>query len=120
MSGDEPKVFDQEVVDTLHDAIGDGIHKIIALYLEEVPKDLSKIQQMLDTGELETLHRLAHSLKASSANLGAMQTSALAAELEHSIAGGEKDPAKLSMMLQQIKTSFDQTRTIFENLQFKE
>ena len=115
MSDEEPKLLDQDTLELLYDAIGDSIHSIIKLYLQDVPYDLQTMHAALAANDLETVHRLAHSLKASSANLGAMQTSFLAAELEHGIAENKFGPSAVTEVLNKIKSSFDQTRIIMEN-----
>lgn len=115
MNGEAPKLLDTESLDVLRDAIGDSIQNIIKLYLQDVPHDLQSMQAALVSNDLETLRRLAHSLKATSANLGAMQTSSLATKLESSITDGEIDPSILSELLTKLTTSFDQTRSLLEN-----
>lgn len=117
MNGEQPKVLDLEVITMLQDAIGDSLHKIINLYLTDAPQDLIRMQQALSSNDLDTLRRLAHSLKSSSANLGAMQTSALAADLEHIITDGEVNPTLLTTKLNVLIASVDQARSMFETLQ---
>lgn len=114
MKDDATKILDEEILDTLHDAIGDSLSSIIKLYLTDVPSMIAEMQQALASKDFVTLTRLAHSLKSSSANLGAMQTSALAVELEHTIAIEVEDVDVLNNAINQIAASFDQTRIMFD------
>lgn len=119
MSGEQPEVLNLDTIAMMYDAIGDDLNQIIDLYIVDVPQDLEKMRQALASNDLTTAHRLAHSLKSSSANLGAMQTSALAADLEHSIKDGETDIELLTKKLDALTVSFDQTRTMLESLEIK-
>lgn len=60
----------------------DILARIVNLYLENTPEQLTKLQRALDTQDAVTLRNIAHNLKSSSANLGAMQLSALCKDLE--------------------------------------
>ncbi len=67
----------------LREASGrDVLGKSIGYYLEQTPGDVEKLHQALEAEDSTTLLRIAHSLKSSSANLGAMAFSKLCAELE--------------------------------------
>lgn len=114
MNTESVKIIDLEVLDTLHDAIGDSLADIIKLYLIGTPNDLAQMQQAIESKDFTTVGRLAHSLKSSSANLGAMQTSALAAELEHIIAAGGEDPEIIMLAINKVILSFDQTHIMFD------
>ncbi len=117
MSGETPLVIDKQVLELLQDAIGESLLHIIQLYITEVPVNIKEMREALASGDLATVRRLAHSLKASSANLGAMQTSTFAADLEHQIDAGESEAAKISAGINLIAKSFDQASTILEGIQ---
>ena len=57
--------------------------KIIGLYLDSAPTLLQQVREAVARADSETLWKAAHSLKSSSANLGATQLVALCKELEH-------------------------------------
>jgi HPt (histidine-containing phosphotransfer) domain-containing protein len=109
----EIKVLDQEVIELLHDAIGDSLPEIINLFLDDVPESLEKMRISLAQGDFAAIGLTAHSLKSSSANLGAMQMSALCAELEQVIANGESNSLFISESIEEIANSFDQVRPLF-------
>jgi CheY-like chemotaxis protein len=58
------------------------LRKVISLYLETSPTRLRELREALARGDGDALRRAAHSLKSSSANLGATQLADLSRELE--------------------------------------
>ncbi|MEM7466120.1 MAG: response regulator [Pseudomonadota bacterium] len=60
----------------------DILAKVIHLYLKNSPSMLEKLQEATATGNAELLRGTAHSLKSSSANIGALQLAELCADLE--------------------------------------
>ncbi|MDH5355894.1 MAG: response regulator, partial [Gammaproteobacteria bacterium] len=77
----------------LSEATGrDVIGKTIDMYLEQSPESAKTIRRAWTDGDLETLWQAAHSLKSSSANLGAAEFSRLCAELEEHGRQGNRDP----------------------------
>jgi len=47
------------------------LRELIAIYLEDAPQRLAEIRSALERGDLELLERASHTLKSSSANIGA-------------------------------------------------
>jgi|RhiMetdeSRZDD1v2_1073273.scaffolds.fasta_scaffold28756_7 HPt (histidine-containing phosphotransfer) domain-containing protein len=60
----------------------DFLVELIDVYLQDTPNRVTQLRRALDGGDRETLVREAHTLKSSSANVGAMGLSALAKEME--------------------------------------
>jgi HPt (histidine-containing phosphotransfer) domain-containing protein len=60
----------------------DFLVELIDVYLKDTPNRVVQLRQALDAGDNETFVREAHTLKSSSANVGAMGLSALAKEME--------------------------------------
>ena len=56
--------------------------ELIDAYLDDAPTRLAELRRAFENGNAETFTREAHTLKSSSANLGAMKVSALAKEME--------------------------------------
>ena len=82
---------DEQVIDTavlaelraLSETTGrDIIGKSIRAFLQQAPGDVTRLRQAASDDDLETLRTIAHSLKSSSANLGAQGLSRLCARLE--------------------------------------
>lgn len=61
----------------------DLLTRIITLYLEDTPKQMDRLYQALRNENSGEVRSIAHSLKSSSANLGAMPLSALFKEIEN-------------------------------------
>ncbi len=55
---------------------------LIDSYLGELPRLVARLEQALERRDRESLHRAAHTLKSSSANMGALRLSQLCADLE--------------------------------------
>ena len=60
----------------------DVIPRVIGLYLSNAPSMMEELQTAVERGETATVYRLAHSLKSSSAMVGALRLSALCKTLE--------------------------------------
>ena len=58
------------------------VHKIINSYLQDAPQLLEAARQAIAQNDASTLHRTAHSLKSTSASLGALTLAGLCKELE--------------------------------------
>jgi HPt (histidine-containing phosphotransfer) domain-containing protein len=62
--------------------MGEAVSELIGLFLEDTPNLLAKMGEAVGQGDGERLQAAAHTLKSSSASLGAMGLSALCRELE--------------------------------------
>ena len=60
----------------------DFLVELIDVYLADTPNRLALLRQAIEGGDAETCVREAHTLKSSSANLGALELSASAKEME--------------------------------------
>lgn len=110
MSDDKAKQFDPAVLDSLHEAIGDGINHIISIYVDDFPNSISTMRQAVQQKSFETVERIAHSLKSSSGNLGALQLVTLSLTLEQSIRDGLNDEAAISAAIDDIEKAFQQVQ----------
>ncbi|MCP5141754.1 MAG: response regulator [Gammaproteobacteria bacterium] len=81
MSSHSP--IDMETVNTLRSIMEDSFPVLIDAYLSETPKLLENIDTSIANGDPAGLRLAAHSLKSSSANMGAMALSETARDLEH-------------------------------------
>ena len=61
---------------------GDFINELIDAFLEDVPNMLNNMQLALDTNDIESFRRNAHSLKSNANTFGAVELASLAKELE--------------------------------------
>lgn len=78
----EPAI-DPEVLSDLREVMRGDFAALVRSYLEDAPKQLLALQQAVARGDLEALVGPAHSLKSSSANLGALRVSEIARLIEH-------------------------------------
>jgi len=106
--GSREAVLDRQVLDELRDVMGDEYQSLVQTYLKNTPTLLLEINQALEEEELSALVLPAHSLKSSSANLGAMQMSALARGLEK--AAREDDMQTVAELRPELAPLFEQTR----------
>jgi CheY-like chemotaxis protein len=56
--------------------------RLIDTYLRELPRMIDQLRDAVEAGDREVLHRVAHTLKSSSASLGALPLSMMCADLE--------------------------------------
>ncbi len=75
--------IDHKTFKELIDTVGsDFIGELVSAYLEETPTLLEQLRAAWDRRDAETFRRAAHSIKSSSASLGALHLSAQARALE--------------------------------------
>ncbi|RCX32726.1 signal transduction histidine kinase [Thioalbus denitrificans] len=73
---------DKAVLVELREIMEDAFAELIQTYLRDTPTRLVAIRDAIDKTDADALRAAAHTMKSSSANLGAMPLSALAKELE--------------------------------------
>ena len=82
-----PPVIDSESIENLRSLNpGDGdefLREIISIYLEDTPQRIAELEESPAGGDAPRFTRAAHSVKGSSANLGAMAVRQVAEQLEH-------------------------------------
>ncbi len=114
----DPAVIDPQTIANLRSLNpGDGdefFREIAGIFCEDTPLRLAELDQSLASGDLAKFTRAAHSIKGSSANLGAMALRAVAEKLEHqSRTSGLADTASL---VDQIKAEFSRARAALNDL----
>ena len=81
-------VLDPAMLEAVVEMIGvdepSAIVDLIDTYTEDSAQQIKVMSASFSSGDWKTLHRLAHSMKSSSATFGAMRMSALCAQLESS------------------------------------
>jgi HPt (histidine-containing phosphotransfer) domain-containing protein len=99
-------VIDAEIIDGLRMLEDDDepnvVTELVGLFMENAPPRLTAMHAALDSGDRVALSRVAHSLKSSSANLGAHGMSHLCERLERMKTPAPDDnPAELVTLLEQ-------------------
>lgn len=102
-----PTTLDRAALDRLVEWGGDKLlRQMLRLFLDNSRVRLESMQQSLaEAGDLDELHRGAHSLKSSAANVGAMEVSALAGRLE--AAAEARDLAASGPLYRDLVTALD-------------
>lgn len=80
--------IDQIVVRDLVEVMGDEFSDLVAVYLEDSPKSVAILDDAIARGDVMALVGPAHSLKSTSANLGATYLSNYAKKIEHGARSG--------------------------------
>jgi HPt (histidine-containing phosphotransfer) domain-containing protein len=88
--------------------------ELIDVYLEDTPNRMAQMRQAFKGGDAETVIREAHTLKSSSANLGAMRLSNLAKQME--VAGRSGNFLTMADDMQQFKDEFVRVKVLLEEL----
>ena len=88
------------------------LQELIDVYLADTPNRLAQLRRAFDGGEIDTAIREAHTLKSSSANLGAMGLSSLAKTME--FAGRNRKLDAMAADLRRFEEQFTQVKTVLE------
>lgn len=75
-------VLDQTMLEELREIAGDETARIITVFLEDAPRLISTLEKAAAIPDLDAMRDAAHTLKSSSANVGAMALSAAAKRVE--------------------------------------
>lgn len=114
----DPTVIDQQAIENLR-ALNPGdndefLREITGIFLEDTPQRIAELDQSLAAGDVPKFTRAAHSIKGSSANLGAVALKAVAEQLEHhSRTHGLKDVTEL---VGRVKSEFGRAQTALNQL----
>ena len=74
--------LDTSILDELFEVTGLGLARIIQVFLEDAPRLIADLETASTIPDLDAMRAAAHSLKSSSANMGAMALSAAAKRIE--------------------------------------
>lgn len=111
-------VVDPRVIENLR-ALSPGdndefLRELTGLFFDDVPQRLAELDKSLAAGDQTTFARAVHSIKGSSANLGALALQASAEQLENSARlNGLVDVAPL---IEDVRSTFLRTRTALSEL----
>ena len=112
----EPEILEQSALDRLKEWGGDKLlGQMIRLFLENAPGRMNQIRAGVDGGDVRESEKGAHSLKSSSANVGAYHLRTIAADMERAAAGG--DTAAVVAMLPSLESAFSQAITALESVE---
>lgn len=107
---DEAAVLDKSVLGELRESVGDDdafIADLVATYLAESADHLAAMDEAAAAGDPAAIVRPAHTLKSSSAALGALRLAAIARDIE--VAGRATDAADLPARVADARAARDAT-----------
>jgi signal transduction histidine kinase/CheY-like chemotaxis protein len=84
-------VIDSEVIDELRLALGSEVEQLINMFLDDTPMLIARLEAAALAPDRDMRREVAHSLKSSSANLGAMALSVAAKRVELGVRTGTLD-----------------------------
>ncbi len=113
MLSSEPR-FDREALEERAMGDKDVFRLVIETFLNTVPQELARLETGIKEGNIEEVAVIAHTLKGSSANIGAMRFSALSKELEIEAKKDEKEVTldALYSMAQEMKGEFERLKEV--------
>ena len=109
-----PHLLDQSTLSALVSLGGEDdakwVGELVDLFAEEVPRLVSSMREAAGRGDAEELQRSAHSLKASSGNLGATSLASRARDVERrarasEIDGVEKTIEEIAVLSERVVTA---------------
>ncbi len=103
---------DRATLDELHEVMGEGINELIDAYLGDTVRRLQELRQAVD-GQPEVLVSVAHTLKGSSANVGAKRFSERCSAVHQRAKRDASDPG-LRDLIGALAIEFEQVRSALE------
>lgn len=105
-------VIDPEAIENLR-ALNPGdndefLREITGIFLQDTPQRIAELDESLTSGDVSRFTRAAHSIKGSSANLGAMALRAAAEKLEHE--SRSKGLGNVTPLIEQVKAEFSRAQ----------
>lgn len=99
------QAIDEADLSNLRDVAGDDypnmLAELLGLFEKTTPERLAQMKRALEAGDLASASREAHSLKSSSASLGARAVSTICKEIEH-----EKSAEAMFVQIARIEAEF--------------
>ncbi|VAW93610.1 hypothetical protein MNBD_GAMMA23-652 [hydrothermal vent metagenome] len=100
----ESNAIDSNTIASLKEIMGDAFSMLINTFTDDTGKLIHSLTELQQQNDLDVFTRNAHSIKSSSANVGALQLSAIAAVLE--ARGKNGDISNTSALIEKLSTEF--------------
>ncbi len=84
-------VVDVALLDELRELLGDGFGPLLEIYVRDSASRLADLETAMAAQDSDAVRRLAHALKGSSANVGALRLTLRCKQLEDAGEAGELD-----------------------------
>lgn len=89
----DPPRLDEAFLEDLRATLGSSFCRMLAVFREDLPSYLDALRQGLDTGSAERVLSVAHTIKGSAANIGALRLAEVCKRIEASAGHGDLDTA---------------------------
>lgn len=100
-----PLIFDrQALLERVMDN-EDRARKLISIFLKDMPKQLNALRESIEKGEADMISWYAHNIKGSSANIGGMALSAVAAKMEK--AGNDHQTDEMAVIMSELEKQYE-------------
>jgi len=101
--------IDRAVIEGIRMLEGPGreglVEKVVSLYLSDSLAHMERVRASAEAGDMESLRRAAHTLKSSSANVGATGVSEICRKIEADVAGGNP-PASVGSLIERLESEY--------------
>jgi CheY-like chemotaxis protein len=108
----EEDLLDLGVLASLRELQAEGepdiLEELIGLFFEEAPPKLAALREAVEEDDARAVERVAHSLKGSSGNMGAMRMAAVYSEIEK--VGGSGELTRAPELIERLEVELDRTR----------
>jgi HPt (histidine-containing phosphotransfer) domain-containing protein len=115
---DHGPVLDPAVLDTLRKLTPPGepdvLGEVLKLFLDEVPPRIERLRNAWAAGNIQEVHRAAHSLKGSAGNIGARRLHAVCSKLDE--IGKSQDLTSAAPLVGELGLEFDKVETEIRRL----
>ena len=108
----QPPVVDHDILDELRTMLGSEVERLIDVFLEDTPRLIAALESAAVGPDFNALRDAAHSLKSSSANLGAMSLSAAAKRVE--LGAREKSLDRPAVAVALVANEFARARQVLK------
>lgn len=114
----EVAVLDASVIETLRMLTPPGepdvLAEVLTMFLDEVPPRIDRLRNALTAGNIEEVHRAAHSLKGSAGNIGAQRLFAVCKQFDDKNNAG--DPAETARLVTSLGDEYQKVETEIRRL----
>jgi HPt (histidine-containing phosphotransfer) domain-containing protein len=114
----EPAVLDSAVVDALRQLTPPGepdvLAEVLRLFLQEAPPRIERLRNAWASGNIEELHRAAHSLKGSAGNIGARRLFEVCRQLDEQ--GRSDDRSGVARLVDDLGVEFGKVESAIHQL----
>lgn len=107
-ANDTSSAIDTSVLQELYEIMEEDFVGLLLTFLDNAPGQMAEIEKAVLAGDVKSLVLPAHSLKSSSANVGAMALSALAKELE--MLAREGTTERMQVVLERAQSAYESSR----------